>query len=120
MTRSIAALAALGVLFAALPFDAAMAQQQVSPVYAGKAPRGTVIQKATKPPKDTIGTPVAAKPKAAKVRSTAQKQAQRKATKAAAAKMKRSGPSVKQKAVQRKATRASAAKARAKPNKPRR
>lgn len=60
----------------------------------------------------------AAKPK--KQRTVAQKKAQAKATKAAAAKVKQRGSSMKQKQSQKKATRAAAAKARAKPNKPRR
>jgi len=94
MKRWIAVLAAMSMLFAALPLEAATPKRNVSPVYAGS--------KNYKP---------------AKVRSSAQKSAQKKATKAAAAKMKRSGPSTKQKAAQRKASRASAAKARAKPNK---
>lgn len=55
-----------------------------------------------------------------KPRSVAQKKAQAKATKAATAKMKQRGPTVKQKQAQKKATKAAAAKARAKPNKPRR
>ncbi len=50
----------------------------------------------------------------------AQKKAQVKATKAAAAKVKQRGPSMKQKQSQKKATKAAAAKALAKPNKPRR
>ncbi len=96
MRKWIAALAAAGILFAALPLEAATPKRQVSPVYAGKAPKGK---------------------KAPSVRSPAQKAAQKKATKAAAAKMKRSGPSYKQKAAQKKASKAAAAKAKATPNK---
>lgn len=105
MMRWVAVLAASGVLFAALPLEAATTKRQISPVYAGKAPKGPVAAKKTK----TI--------KPAKPRSAAQKTAQRKATKAAAAEMKRKGPTVKQREAQRKASRASAAKAKAKPNK---
>jgi hypothetical protein len=93
MMRSIAMVAALGVLFAALPLEAQTPRRDASPVYAGM------------------------KGKPAKQRSNAQRSAQKKATKAAAAKMKRSGPSMKQKAAQKKATKAAAAKAKAKPNK---
>jgi hypothetical protein len=93
--RFIAMLAALGVLSAALPLEAVAQQRQPSPIYIG----------------------MKNKTKVSKPRSAAQKQAQKKATKAAAVKIKRSGPSYKQKAAQRKATKASAAKARAKPNK---
>lgn len=60
----------------------------------------------------------AAKPK--KPRTVAQKKAQAKATKAAAAKEKRRGPTMKQKQAQKKASKAAATKAKAKPNKPRR
>ncbi len=66
-------------------------------------------------------SPVYAKAaKQKKPRTVAQKKAQVKATKAAAAKVKQRGPSMKQKQSQKKATKAAAAKARAKPNKPRR
>jgi hypothetical protein len=105
MTRWIAMLAALGVFLAALPLEAAAPKRQISPVYAGKAPKGPVAAKKTK----TI--------KPAKPRSAAQKSAQKKATKAAAAEMKRKGPTIKQREAQRTASRASAAKAKAKPNK---
>lgn len=97
----IAALAAAGVLFAALPTEVVAQSRQVSPIYAPGA-------KGTKP----------AKPKKATTpRSAKQKAAQKKATKAAAAKMKRSGPTLKQKAAQKKASKAAAAKAKATPNK---
>jgi hypothetical protein len=95
MTRWIAMLAALGVFLAALPLEAAAPKRQISPVYAGKAPKGPVAAKKTK----TI--------KPAKPRSAAQKSAQKK----------RQGPTIKQREAQRTASRASAAKAKAKPNK---
>ena len=62
-------------------------------------------------------SPVYKQPK--KPRTAAQKKAQAKATKAAAAKEKARGPTVKQKQAQKKASKAAAAKAKAKPNKPR-
>lgn len=60
-------------------------------------------------------SPVYAQPK--KARTAAQKQAQSKATKAAAAKEKQRGPTAKQKQAQKKASKAAAAKAKATPNK---
>jgi hypothetical protein len=97
----IAALAAVGMLFSAIPLEAATGpKRNISPVY-------------SKPPKTKVA-------KLPKQRSKAQKAAQAKASKAAAAEMWRKGPTVKQREAQRKATRASAAKAKAKPNKRRR
>ncbi len=106
MRNWIAALAAAGVLFAALPTEAVAQSGQVSPVYAGTKKGGTYAK-----PK------AATSKKAKKPRSAKQQAAQKKATKAAAAKMKRSGPTMKQKAAQKKASKAAAAKAKAKPNK---
>ena len=104
MRNWIAALAAAGVLFAALPTEAFAQQRQVSPIYAGAKGK-------------SYAKPKAAKAKAKKPRSAKQQAAQKKATKAAAAKMKRSGPTTKQKAAQKKASKAAAAKAKATPNK---
>lgn len=84
--RWIAVLAALGVLSAALPLEAAQKRVQ-SPVYSG-----------------------AKSVKSAMPRSAAQKVAQKKATKAAAAKEKWRGPTVKQNQAQKKATKAAAAR----------
>lgn len=105
MRNWIAALAAAGVFFAALPIEALAQSRQVSPIYAGASGKSYAKPKSTK----------AKKP--AKPRTVKQQAAQKKATKAAAAKMKRSGPTTKQKAAQRKATKAAAVKAKAKPNK---
>jgi hypothetical protein len=116
--RWIAVLAAVGVLFAALPLEAATSQREISPVYAGT--------KSAKPAKPRSNAQKSAQKKATKAsagktkksgQTKKQKAAQQKATKAAAAEMKRKGPTQKQRESQKKATKAAAAKAKAKPNK---
>ncbi|MBM3534902.1 MAG: hypothetical protein FJX60_17885 [Alphaproteobacteria bacterium] len=80
MTRWISVLVVLGVFFAALPLDAVMAQQKVSPIYGGRTPDGAVVLKSAKTAKKPTSAAAAAKKsKPGKVRSSAQKAAQKKA-----------------------------------------